>query len=136
MYQNIEYLGKGWDFPPTFNDVVGEVRMITAIEDIEKSLRTIVSTRRGERVMRPKFGCDLGDKVFENLNSTQLNDIRKRIEEAILLYEPRIDIKKLELNTENVLEGKLMILLIYVVRATNTRRNIVFPYYITEATDI
>lgn len=136
MYQNIDYLGKGWDFPPTFNDVVGEVRMITAIEDIEKSLRTIVSTRRGERVMRPKFGCDLGDKVFENLNSTQLNDIRKRIEEAILLYEPRIDIKKLELNTDNVLEGKLLILLIYVVRATNTRRNIVFPYYITEATDI
>lgn len=136
MYQDIDYLGKGWDFPPKFNAITGEVKMITAIDDIEKSLQTIVTTRRGERVMRPKFGCDLGDKVFENLNSTELNDIKKRIEEAILLYEPRIDIEKLELNTDNVLEGKLLILLIYMVRATNTRRNIVFPYYITEATDI
>ncbi|WP_298420542.1 GPW/gp25 family protein [uncultured Kordia sp.] len=130
------YLGKGWDFPPTFLERKGEVKLISDVEDIDKSLQTIVTTRRGERVMRPLFGCDLTDKIFENLNATQINIMKNRVEEAIILFEPRIDVIKIALDTQNILEGKFLIKVEYIIRATNTRRNIVFPYYLTEATDI
>ena len=136
MSESKSYLGTGWDFPPKFNHKRGEVYMTSDIEDIEKSLHIIVTTKQGERIMRPSFGCDLSDKVFENLNSTQINSIKRRIEEAILLYEPRIKVQKIGLDIQNILEGKLLIKVDYVVRATNNRRNIVFPYYLTEATDI
>jgi len=136
MSETKSYLGTGWDFPPRFNQKRGVTYMTSDIDDIEKSLQIIVTTRRGERIMRPNFGCDLSDKVFENLNSTQINSIKKRIEEAILLYEPRIKVQKIGLDVQNILEGKLLIKVDYIVRATNNRRNIVFPYYLTEATDI
>ena len=130
------YLGKGWDFPPIFHEKRGEVKIISDIEDIEKSLQIIITTKRGERLMRPKFGCDLADQLFENLNATQTTIMKTRIREAIVLYEPRIEVIKIALDTQNFLEGKFLIKIEYMVRATNTRRNIVFPYYITEATDI
>jgi phage baseplate assembly protein W len=130
------YLGKGWDFPPKFLKKQGEVKLISDIEDIESSLQIIITTRRGERVMRPKFGCDLTDQIFENLSATQTTMMKNRIKEAIVIYEPRIDVIKISLDTQNFLEGKFLIKIEYVIRATNTRRNIVFPYYITEGTDI
>ena len=133
---NATYLGKGWDFPPTFLDNKGEVKMISDVEDIEKSLQIIITTRKGERIMRPEFGCDLTDKIFENLNATQVNMMKNRVEEAILLFEPRIDVLKIALDTQNILEGTFLIKIAYIIRATNTRRNIVFPYYLTEATEI
>jgi len=130
------YLGKGWDFPPTFLEKQGEVKIVSDIEDIEQSLQIIITTRQGERLMRPKFGCDLTDKIFENLNATQTTIMKNQIKEAIVLYEPRIEVIKVALDTQNFLEGKFLIKIEYMIRATNTRRNIVFPYYITEATDI
>ncbi|AXG71527.1 lysozyme [Kordia sp. SMS9] len=130
------YLGKGWDFPPKFLKHQGEIKMISDIEDIESSLQIIITTRRGERVMRPKFGCDLTDQIFENLSATQMTIMKNRIKEAIIIYEPRIEVIKIALDTQNFLEGKFLIKIEYLIRATNTRRNIVFPYYITEATDI
>ncbi|EDP95970.1 GPW/gp25 family protein [Kordia algicida OT-1] len=135
-YKSATYLGKGWDFPPTFLEKRGEVKLISDIEDIEKSLQTIVTTRQGERLMRPKFGCDLTDQIFENLSATQTTIMKNRIKEAIVFYEPRIDVIRIALDTQNFLEGKFLIKVEYLIRATNTRRNIVFPYYITEATDI
>lgn len=136
MSESKPYLGIGWDFPPRFNTKRGEAFMTTDIEDIEKSLQIIVTTRPGERIMRPSFGCDISDKVFENLNSTQIHSIKTTIEEAILLYESRIIVQKIGLDIQNLLDGKLLIKVDYIVRTTNNRRNIVFPYYITEATDI
>lgn len=130
------YLGKGWDFPPKFLKNQGEIKMISDIEDIESSLQIIITTRRGERVMRPKFGCDLTDQIFENLSATQMTIMKNRIKEAIIIYEPRVEVIKIALDTQNFLEGKFLIKIEYLIRATNTRRNIVFPYYITEATDI
>jgi phage baseplate assembly protein W len=62
--------------------------------------------------------------------------MKNRIEEAIIVYEPRVEVIKIALDTQNFLEGKFLIKIEYLIRATNTRRNIVFPYYITEATDI
>ena len=135
-FSTATYLGTGWDFPPKFFEKRGEVKLISDVEDIEKSLQTIVTTRQGERLMRPKFGCDLTDQIFENLSATQTTIMKNRIKEAIVFFEPRIDVIKISLDTQNFLEGKFLIKVEYLIRATNTRRNIVFPYYITEATDI
>jgi phage baseplate assembly protein W len=130
------YIGKGWSFPPEFNSHSKQVEMTSELEDIRASLEIILTTRVGERVMRPLFGCDLTPKVFENMNSTQVNMIKKTIEDSILLYEPRIKTNKVEVSTKSAYEGKFFIHIDFTVRATNSRRNIVFPYYINEATDI
>lgn len=136
MVFNQEFLGTGWSFPPKFKKIRSDVQMSSDIIDIEESLHILITTRRGERLMRPDFGCDLSDLLFESIDSTRIHMAKKRIEEAILIYEPRVDLKQVNLDISNVLEGKLLISVDYIVRATNTRRNIVFPYYLTEATDI
>ncbi len=136
MNENAPFLGKGWSFPPDFSKKRAEVNITKGIDDIERSLEILITTKKGERIMRPNFGCDLNHLMFENLNSTQITLAKKNIKDAIVVYEPRIELKKVGLDITQLLEGKLLIGIDYVIRATNTRRNIVFPYYLTEGTDI
>jgi phage baseplate assembly protein W len=130
------FLGRGWSFPPEFKHRKNAVVLTGGELDIEKSLEILITTRKNERLMRPNFGCDLSEYVFESLSSTNINSIKKTVEEAILLFEPRIDLLKVGLDITNFTEGKLLIGLDYVIRSTNTRRNLVFPYYLNEATDV
>jgi phage baseplate assembly protein W len=131
MADNNSFLGRGWSFPPSFDQPSGEVDMLNGFEDIESSLRILLSTSLGERVMQPKFGCDTGDMIFETLDTTLETEMKNRIEVAILFFEPRIDIIKQELTQDN-LGGVILLSLDYVVRATNTRGNLVFPFYLSE----
>jgi phage baseplate assembly protein W len=131
-----EYLGKGWSFPPTFNTTVGEVVMTEQIEDIQKSLEVLLATRVGERVMQPKYGCNMDDLVFEALDTGTKTLIKDKVQTAILYFEPRIDAKKIELNTDNELEGIIVVEIEYVVRSTNSRFNFVYPYYRNEGTEL
>jgi phage baseplate assembly protein W len=133
---NNDFLGKGWSFPPTFNASSGEVEMTEREEDIQRSLQVLLSTRVGERVMQPKFGCNLDDYLFESLDTTMTTLIRDKVETAILYFEPRIDAKRVQVNTERELEGMILIEVDYVVRATNSRFNFVFPYFKTEGTEL
>jgi uncharacterized protein len=123
-----DFLGKGWSFPPTFNTVTNTVNMEEKEVDIEQSLHILLTTAVGERVMQPKYGCNMDTLVFEPLNTS--------VKTAILFFEPRIDAKKISLNTQNALEGEVLVEIEYVVRATNSRFNFVFPYYINEGTEI
>lgn len=136
MENETPYIGKGWSFPPEFNVNSKQVEMTTEIEDIRASLKIILTTKLGERVMRPNFGCDLTPKLFESMNSTQVNLIKKTVEDSILLFEPRIDTNKVQINTKSSYEGKFYIQIDFTIRATNSRRNLVFPYYLNEATDV
>jgi len=130
------YIGIGWSFPPAFNHYANQVEMTTEDDDIKGSLEIILTTKLGERLLRPLFGCDLTIKVFETMNSNQVNMIKNMIEECILLYEPRIDVEKISIQTNNAFEGVFYIHIDYTIRATNSRRNIVFPFYINEGTDL
>jgi len=130
------FLGRGWSFPPEFNITAQSVEMTEKVDDIYKSLEILLSTRVGERIMQPKYGCNMDELIFESLDTATKTIIIDKIKTAILYFESRIDAKKIELNTDNELEGIIVLEIEYVVRATNSRFNFVYPYYRNEGTEL
>jgi phage baseplate assembly protein W len=130
------FLGTGWSFPPSFDNANGAVDMLSNVEDIQSSLHILLTTRLGERVMQPTYGCNLDELVFETLSSTFKSFIKDLIKTAILYHEPRIKLNRIDLDDSRDLEGIILIKIDYTVRTTNTRFNYVFPYYKNEGTDI
>ena len=131
-----DFLGKGWSFPPTFIPAIQGVEMTEKVEDINRSLQILLTTRQGERVMQPKYGCNMDEMVFEALSTATKSIIKDNIKTAILYFEPRIDVTTISMNTTSELEGEILIEIEYIVRATNSRFNFVFPYYINEGTEL
>ena len=136
MKSKIPFLGTGWSFPPEFKINQKEIKMISDEEDIESSLHILLSTRLGERVMLPDYGCNLDELLFEGLNRTLITYVSDLIETAILYHEPRIEVISIDISETDPLEGKLIIEIDYRIRVTNTRRNMVFPFYKEEGTDL
>lgn len=136
MDSDKSFLGKGWGFPPQFDKQTGEVRTVSGEEDIEESLRILMSTLPRERVMQPSYGCGLKGLVFESINESTLTQMRDTIQRAVLFFEPRIELDDVEFNEEDAYGGILYIKLHYTVRTTNTRTNLVYPFYFREGTDI
>jgi len=132
MNEENSFLGKGWSFPPTFDNAGGEVLMLKGEDDIQSSLQVLLATKLGERVMQPLFGCNLDAMVFELLDTTLKTEMKNLIERAILFFEPRINIDKIDIDSQNDLNGVVIITVNYVVRSTNTRGNLVFPFYLSE----
>ena len=128
------FLGRGWAFPPSFDQHSRSVETVSNEEDIVESLRILFSTTPGERPMEPDYGCDLSPIAFQrldlNLETFMVNNIKK----AILYYEPRIQVDSIKLDTEHRLEGTIQIKIDYTVKATNTARNMVYPYYFEQST--
>ena len=131
-----EFIGIGWSFPPEFNTASGSVEMTTEVDDIVRSLQILLTTRPGERVMQPKYGCHMEDLLFEPLNTRIKTLIRDRIKTAILYFEPRIEVHKIDLDDANQNEGIVLISIEYTVSSINSRFNFVFPYYSDEATEM
>ncbi len=136
MENKKSFLGVGWSFPPEFNKEAAAVKMISDEEDIKSSLEILLSTRLGERIMVPQYGCNLDELLFENLNRTLVTYVIELIKTAILYHEPRIDVDRIDISESDVLQGELFIKVEYTVRATNSRNNVVFPFYLEEGTDI
>lgn len=135
MSNNKDFLGTGWAFPPQFSRPGASVKMSSAEEDIKESLQILLTTRVGERLMRPTYGCDLHPYIFEPLNLTMQTYIRDLVETAILLHEPRVKLEKVTLE-DNQNEGILIIGVDYRIRGTNTRNNFVYPFYKNEGSDL
>jgi phage baseplate assembly protein W len=130
------FLGTGWSFPPEFNKDSRNVVMVSSVEDIEQSLNILLSTTLGERVMQPKYGCDLSSYVFEALNSSVIGYIKDRVKNAILYYEPRIIADKIDVTADgsfDLIEGRFIISIDYTIPETNSRFNYVYDYYKNEA---
>jgi phage baseplate assembly protein W len=127
------FLGKGWAFPPAFNQAAQTVAMVTAEEDIRESLQILLATIPGERVMLPDYGCLIHQHVFDLMGETLFTEIKALIEHAILHYEPRINLENISYS-EDQYEGRLLIELDYTIIQTNTRSNLVIPFYLTEGT--
>lgn len=130
------FLGRGWGFPPEFDPLTKAVRLVSDEDDIGESLWILLSTRPGERVMQPTYGCGLHALVFESLNERTVSDIRETVERAILFFEPRIRLNRIVIDTDQAHEGVLRIGIDYTVRTTNTRSNIVYPFYFREGTNV
>ena len=101
-------------------------------EDVRQAIRIILATNRGERAMRPDFGADLQALVFEPLNATTLSLIRHRVEQALVLWEPRIDVEEVRAEADRPELGRVKVEIDYRVRATNTFYNLVYPFYLLE----
>jgi hypothetical protein len=129
------FLGTGWGFPPTFSKETGSVALISDIEDINSSLNILLSTRIGERVMQPMYGCNLTDLLFEPVTLNMLTRLETLVKDAIIYYEPRIKLLKLELD-HDANEGQILITIDYMVKGTNSRFNYVYPFYLKEGTEI
>ena len=129
--QDKAFLGRGWAFPLQ-NGPDGEVAMAAFEEDIRQAILIIMQTDPGERVMRPDFGAGLNALVFEPVNTTTLALVRHRVEQALILWEPRINVIEVLVTTDDNERNRLLIEVQYQVRATNTFYNLVYPFYLLE----
>ncbi len=125
------FLGVGWAFPPGTGSA-GEVAMAAYEEDVRQSIRIILGTSPGERLMRPDFGAGLRALVFEPLSTTTMALARHRVEEALVRWEPRIDVGSVTVSADGPARNRLDIEVQYRVRATNTFYNLVYPFYLLE----
>ncbi|GAB7195990.1 GPW/gp25 family protein [Dickeya oryzae] len=134
MNNDNAFLGTGWGFPPQFDTATHSIGMVSGDEDIRQSLALLLSTRPGERIMAPRYGCDIQGMVFEDLTLSTLTDMKTRIEQAILFFEPRIQLQAITIDSSHAPDGTLLINLDYTLIATNTRSNMVYPFYLREGT--
>jgi uncharacterized protein len=130
------FLGRGWGFPPRFDVVNNMTVMAEEDEDIRESLRIILSTAQGERIMNPKFGCGLSSLIFDSIDSILINRIKDSIRMAVLNYEPRVTLDTILVDTSPSYEGVVQVTLEYTIRKVNVRSNIVYPFYFKEGTNI
>lgn len=130
------FLGTGWSFPPEFILEAGRVMMTSDEEDIKASLNILFGTALGERFLNPKYGLDMHEMLFEPMSTTMTTLLKDRVKIAILIYEPRINLISLELDTSAQYEGKVSIVMEYEVRATNSRYNLVYPFYMTDSSEV
>lgn len=130
------FLGKGWSFPPEFTKETKAVKMLEDEADINSSLEILLSTRLGERIMLPEYGCNLDELLFKPLNLTLKTYVIDLIKKAILYHEPRIDVNRIAIDPINERAGELLINIDYTVRTTNSRKNMVFPFYKAEGSEI
>lgn len=125
------FLGRGLAFPIGIDPATGAIAMAQYEEDIRQAIRIILDTDRGERVMRPDFGAGLRALVFEPINTQTLALARHRVEQALILWEPRIDSITVK-TTAQPAQGRIDIEVRYRVRTTNTFYNLVYPFFLQE----
>jgi len=130
------FLGRGWSFPPEFDRNAKAVVMLEEEADIQGSLNILLSTKLGERVMQPTYGCNMDSLVFEAMNLTLLTYLKDLVENAILYHEPRIELDKVVIDTTSQNDGLLLIEIHYDIRTTNSRYNYVYPFYLNEGTNL
>lgn len=126
------FLGTGLHFPVTVNEVTGRIQESAHEENIRESIYLIIMTRKGERVMRPDFGCDIYQYMFDMVDYTTLNRMKCAVEEALLRWEPRITDVKVKVIDMIQERNAVQIEISYKVRTTNSPYNLVFPFYMEE----
>jgi phage baseplate assembly protein W len=126
-----DFLGRGWTFPAGV-DATGRIALSEYETDIREALRIILLTSKGERMMRPDFGAGLHDFVFESMSATNIGRVQAAVTDALVKWEPRVQVIGVKVEPEQGELGKLLIDIEYLVRATNNRFNLVFPFYLKE----
>lgn len=125
------FLGVGWAFPPELNEDGGPL-MSAQEEDVRQAIRIVLATNPGERVMRPDFGAGLNQFVFQPLNTSTLALVKTRVTDALIDWEPRIDVESVSATVDGAEANRLLIEVSYRIRSTNTLHNIVYPFYLEE----
>ena len=126
---NREFLGQGWAFPLQF-DARGNIALAKGIEDIEQSIRIILETMPGERVMRPEFGCQVKELLFSPRNAATETALISYVDEALARWEPRISVFSIEVRDDSANDGAWIVEINFTVKDTHDERSIVYPFFI------
>lgn len=127
-----DFLGVGWSFPVATDPASGDVALSAYERDVKEAIRIILHTGRGERVMRPRFGCGIHGLVFEEISATTLFAVEAAVRDALVAYEPRIELLNIVVDPFEALNGMLLVTINYRVRRTNQTDNLVYPFYFKE----
>lgn len=125
------FLGQGWAFPPRFSQP-GQPVLLAGETLVQQSIRLILGTGPGERIMRADFGSQLASSLFSSIDSDTLHELEHSVQDALLKLEPRIDVNDVSASMGDD-PGCVLLAIDYTVRDTNTRSNLVYPFYLTEA---
>ena len=123
-----DFLGVGWAFPVGV-DARGRIALARQERDIEEAMRIILLTPKGQRVMRPEFGCQIHDLMFAPNDATTAGLAAYYVEEALGMWEPRISVKEVNARPDAENPGRLLIDISYEIKATHDSRSLVFPFY-------
>ena len=128
--ESLALIGRGWTFPPLFTQGGAGISMVSGVDDISESLEILLSTALQERVMQPTYGCNLDSMLFDSVNEHFKTYLRHLVKTAITYHEPRIKADRIEVQTDEMVEGRVLISVDYTVRSTNSKFNFVFPFYL------
>jgi phage baseplate assembly protein W len=123
-----DFLGTGWAFPVRV-DARGRIALAQQERDIEEAMRIILLTPKGQRVMRPEFGCQIHDLIFAPNDATTAGLASYYVEEALGMWEPRIRVQEVSAHPDATDPTRLLIDIRYEIKATHDRRSLVFPFY-------
>jgi uncharacterized protein len=126
-----DFRGTGWAFPVRLG--AGAIESVSGDEDVRQSIHLILATAKGERVMRPDFGCGIHDLIFAAVSTQLIARVRREVEDALRTYEARIQVLRVAVATRGLAVGRLEVGIDYRVRATNQTGNYVYPFYFREA---
>lgn len=127
-----DIIGSGFAFPLQL-DRRGTLALTSGEVDVEQAIRLILGTAPGERPMRPEFGCAVHDVMFESIDATLLGRMEQAVRVALDRWEPRIRVRGIDFDLHRAAEGRLDIVVTYVLRTTNIERNLVYPFYVIPA---
>jgi phage baseplate assembly protein W len=127
-----DLIGSGISFP-LMADQRGVLALAHGVNDIEQAIALILGTAPGERPMRPEFGCEVHDYVFDTVDAEMIGNVQAAIHRALDRWEPRIQVTDIDFGLGEVDEGKLVITISYRVLATSRLYNLVYPFYVIPA---
>lgn len=134
MSDAADFIGRGIAFPMRV-DQSGSIATSSGAQDIDSSIRMILTTAPGERLMRPFFGCRIWELLFEPINANTLGLMGEAVREAIGRWEPRVVLDDVRLDPSGQHAGEVLIEIDYTIRTTNDRRNLVYPFYVIPRED-
>lgn len=123
------FIGRGIAFPMRV-DSTGSIATVTGPEDVDRSIVMILSTAKGERLMRPQFGCEIWDQLFDPINANTMGRMAQSVRESLSQWEPRVTVEEVQAEPDLDHDGKVAIAITYRINATNDRRNLVYPFYV------
>jgi phage baseplate assembly protein W len=129
-----QFIGRGWAFPLRV-DSTGGIALVAREQEIEEAIRLILGTSPGERPMRPEFGCRIHEYLFASADGETASAIGAEVRASLRRWEPRIDVEDVVVTIDRVSPALLYIDVRYVIKATNDRRNLVFPFYVIPGGD-
>ena len=127
-----EILGSGLAFPLQI-DPHGAIALARGEEDVDQAIALILSTAPGERPMRPEFGCQVHDFIFDTLDAATVGKMEAAIRAALDRWEPRIEVERVEFDLTRSGDGEVLSTISFRLRATNNKRNLVYPFYVIPA---